>query len=372
MSRQALVGGLDTLLTREPRKRIRLLQWATTAAVYLLSGLALGSSALKGLIPGPQVVGWSVFVALGLAGFYAAMRSGWSERLADPALTDLQIVFAVPTVMWGYLMAGEVRSATLFTLVLILTFGAFSSTWRRMAALTVYALAWLALTVWWRQRGQGDAPDARDWNVDLSNLVMMAIVLPTISWLAARLSAMRARLHQQRGELGKALARIQELATRDELTGLANRRRLLELLELERQREARAGQAFSLAVIDLDHFKAINDRHGHPVGDRVLRHFAREALTTIRTCDILGRWGGEEFVLLMPSTRVTLARLGVERLRARAESLQVEHDGQPVTFTLSAGVVEHRQGESVAETIARADLALYLAKEQGRNRVVSA
>jgi diguanylate cyclase len=125
-------------------------------------------------------------------------------------------------------------------------------------------------------------------------------------------------------------------------------------------------------VIDLDHFKRINDAHGHPVGDRVLRAFAREALATIRGSDVLGRWGGEEFLLMLPNTRAALAKLGLERLRLRAEALKVDIDGGTVAFTLSAGLVEHLAGEGVADTIARADRALYLAKQQGRNCVVVA
>ncbi len=143
------------------------------------------------------------------------------------------------------------------------------------------------------------------------------------------------------------------------------------LIELEQARSSRAGQSFCLAVLDIDRFKVINDAHGHPAGDRVLRSFAREAAAVLRGADVLARWGGEEFLLLMPDTRATAARLGVERLRSRVETLRIDaDDGESLAFTLSAGVVEQLAGESVADTIARADRALYRAKKQGRNCVV--
>jgi diguanylate cyclase (GGDEF)-like protein len=208
--------------------------------------------------------------------------------------------------------------------------------------------------------------------IEFGHFLILAVTLPVFARLAGELSRLRDKLRQQKADLTEALARIQDLATRDELTGLANRRHLQQLVELERTRGVRSGHVFCLAMIDLDHFKRINDAHGHPAGDRVLRNFAREALATIRGSDVLGRWGGEEFLMMLPDTRAALAKLGVERLRQRAEGMRIDSEGTLINFTLSAGVVEHLAGEAVADTIARADRALYLAKQQGRNCVVVA
>jgi diguanylate cyclase (GGDEF)-like protein len=207
--------------------------------------------------------------------------------------------------------------------------------------------------------------------VEFAHFLVIAIMLPAVSMLAGQLSRLRDRLRRQKAELQEALSRIQDLALRDELTGLANRRHMQGLIDLERERCVRSGGSFCIAVLDIDRFKRINDTHGHPTGDRVLRAFAREAMATIRSADVLCRWGGEEFLLMLPDTRLTLARLGVERLRTRVEALRVEHDDGALSFTLSAGVVEHLAGETVVDSIARADRALYQAKQQGRNKVVS-
>jgi diguanylate cyclase (GGDEF)-like protein len=155
------------------------------------------------------------------------------------------------------------------------------------------------------------------------------------------------------------------------LTGLINRRHMQELLEQEHQRCVRSGHAFSLAMIDIDHFKRINDDNGHAAGDEVLRHFAREALAAVRVADVLSRWGGEEFVLLLTDTHLSMARIGAERLRQRiAASACYAGPQAPIKVTVSIGLAEHIAGQSVAEALARADAALYEAKAQGRNRTV--
>jgi diguanylate cyclase len=169
------------------------------------------------------------------------------------------------------------------------------------------------------------------------------------------------------------VSRIQELATRDELTGLVNRRHMSSLLERERQRCVRSGRGFSVAMIDIDHFKAVNDHYGHTVGDEVLRTFAHHAPQALRGTDTVSRWGGEEFVLLLPEASLSSARIGIERLRGRVAATPMAHlSAVPIRITVSAGLTEHIAGESVTQTLERADRALYEAKTQGRNRTVVA
>jgi diguanylate cyclase (GGDEF)-like protein len=147
---------------------------------------------------------------------------------------------------------------------------------------------------------------------------------------------------------------------------------MLGLLEQERQRCVRSGRGFCLALIDIDHFKQINERHGHGGGDALLRSFAREALGAIRVADVLARWDGETFALLLSDARLPLARGGVERLRLRIEAAALL-DGKPTQrITVSAGLAEHIAGEAVSDALARADRALYQAKAEGRNRTVAA
>lgn len=359
----------DTLWSTDRKKRIRLQQWSIAAVIYLLSAAAAAFGAHQGLIGAQAVLVWTVFVVLGLLLFYALLRSGWSELFDDPALTAAQIVFGVVCVAWGYAICGSVRSAAVFPLLLILSFGAFSLSWRGMVMLAGFALASLGTAMLVLHRLQ---PGRFDAQVDVANLLSGAIVVPAASLLVVRLSALRSRLQAQRGELEAALGRIQELATQDALTGLVNRRHMQTLLDTEQRRSLRSGQPYCLALIDLDHFKDVNDRHGHPAGDAVLQGFAQASLPLLRATDVLARWGGEEFMLLMPASRLPEARVALERVREELARMVFEPIGSARRITLSAGIADALPGEAVATLIERADRALYEAKAAGRDRVVEA
>jgi diguanylate cyclase len=357
----------DAVFTTDARQRIRLKQCATASGLMAVSAVVLNYGVWAGLVPAAPALWWTLGTLLAFAVVFAIVRSGRNLTFTDPSLTLPQMLIGFICAVTAYAMAGHSRGAVFPILMVILMFGMYSLPPHEVRRASLLAVAMFGVTMGvmaWLD------PHVYEPTVEIAHFVMIAVMLPAVSMLAGQLSRLREKLRRQKAELTDALTRIQDLATRDELTGLANRRHMQQLTELERQRGMRSGHSFCLAVIDIDHFKRINDTHGHPVGDRVLRNFAREALATIRGSDVLGRWGGEEFLLMMPNTRANLARLGVERLRLRAEGLQLDVEGQPVSFTLSAGVVEHLAGESVADAIARADRALYSAKQQGRNRTV--
>ena len=165
-------------------------------------------------------------------------------------------------------------------------------------------------------------------------------------------------------------ARIEEQAVRDPLTGTLNRKALRECLEREHSRSARSRQAFSVAMVDVDHFKQINDSHGHPVGDRVLVHLCRRMQALVRPHDVVARYGGEEFMIVMPDTPLPAALQAAERILN--EAVKTEGPALPA-FTISLGVAEWSVNDGTADaTVQRADAALYTAKAKGRNRVETA
>jgi diguanylate cyclase (GGDEF)-like protein len=364
-----LWAAFEAVAGADPRLRISTTQWMITVPVYCGSALVYGLGAVRGWISMVHMVAWSTGVGLALAGFYVALRSGWSARFKDPTLTFAQIVFAVIAVDWGYFVTGPLRTATLFPLLLVLTFGSFSLPWRRIVSLTVFTLFSFAATVYVlhlvRSGGVWSLADPA-LRVDLINLGMVMVLLPAVSLVAVRLSSLRRRLRAERTALQDALREVQRLATRDELTGLANRRHMQQLLAAEEGRFKRCGHAFSVAVIDLDHFKRINDLHGHATGDQVLRKFAAQAGDSLRGHDVLARWGGEEFLLLMPYTRAEQATTTVQRLLASMRDLST--DAGAMSF--SAGVAEFGQGDTMSCVLARADEAMYAAKQAGRNMVM--
>jgi diguanylate cyclase (GGDEF)-like protein len=163
---------------------------------------------------------------------------------------------------------------------------------------------------------------------------------------------------------------VERQALVDGLTGIANRRQCEDALTAEIARAERLGTTLTLVLADLDDFKAVNDAHGHAVGDDVLRKFAAALRSTVRDSDLAGRWGGEEFLLLLPGADATGGALLADRVRAAfSERSFAGRDGETVTITCSFGVAQHRSGEDQRELFASADRALYRAKRAGKNRV---
>ncbi len=167
----------------------------------------------------------------------------------------------------------------------------------------------------------------------------------------------------------KALeADLRHRANHDSLTGLANRHHFENILRHELTRSERYGTPVALIMIDIDHFKTINDRYGHPVGDDVLRRFAESLKERIRVTDSVARWGGEEFMMVLPQTDAHEGLLLAEAVRNRVAKTPRPGPGR---ITLSSAVTVQREGESRQELLRRLDEVLYRAKREGRNRVVT-
>ena len=176
-------------------------------------------------------------------------------------------------------------------------------------------------------------------------------------------------LRAKQRELCVAMAELERLSREDVLTGLLNRRALFEALDAEVSRALRYGGDVAVVLLDVDHFKAINDRFGHPAGDAVLQRLGHLLAESIRCVDTAGRYGGEEFMLLLPQTSLEGAQVVAELLRGRIADLSFE--GSPQAVTASFGVAMLGQGRSDAKAlVAAADRALYRAKHGGRNKVV--
>ena len=165
--------------------------------------------------------------------------------------------------------------------------------------------------------------------------------------------------------------RMEELASTDMLTHLPNRRRMRELLEAELTRTARTRRPFAIVLTDIDYFKKVNDVYGHDCGDTVLRVVASRLRTTLRDQDSIARWGGEEFLALLPECSIKGAVDAAERMRAEVEREPVCFCGNDVPVTMTFGVALCGADEAVDSCITRADMALYEGKRQGRNRVVT-
>lgn len=163
---------------------------------------------------------------------------------------------------------------------------------------------------------------------------------------------------------------LQRLAREDALTGLANRRHFRDEAERTIARSSRYEEALSLIMLDIDHFKRINDSRGHNIGDEVLKETVQRCLGGLRGTDLLARWGGEEFIALLPHTPLAEALQVAERLRETLAASPIASSSGPVPATLSGGVAQWQSGETLDALVSRADAALYRAKQEGRNRIL--
>jgi two-component system, cell cycle response regulator len=217
--------------------------------------------------------------------------------------------------------------------------------------------------------------------ITLEALLIVALIVA----LRARRRAMQAlegeraslelAVVQRTVELQAANNALEQQVTTDSLTGIGNRRRMTALIGGELERARRFGHPLSLLMIDIDHFKDVNDRFGHDAGDRAIVAVAMALSVDLRASDSAARFGGEEFVVLMPETDVGMACDVADRLRRSIESLRLEgDDGTPIALTISIGVAlaVGGQAETPSALLSRADSALHQAKAEGRNRVVRA
>jgi len=362
---------LAWLLGRESYQRVCVRFWLMTSSVYAVMLVLLGYAQTLGFISvrDSELFRW---VSLsGLAFFYLCLRSGWSKRLVDRAMTAQQMMFAIVVLAGAYVAAPALRGGLVIVVPLVLTFGGFTLPPRRCRQMGVFAVAVqaIAMALSLASGGQGQGQGGA---LEIMVFVVCAVVFTMSADMAGRLSAMREQLRLQKRDLRLAMERNDQLARHDELTQLPNRRHALEMMEYEGKRAQRDRVPPCICMMDIDHFKQINDTHGHAAGDAVLRLLASHSVPALRAPDILARWGGEEFILIMPETTLEIAAMVVERLRSALANAHIWKDRPELKVTFSAGIAAMLPSESIQDTVARADAALYRAKEAGRNRTEQA
>jgi diguanylate cyclase (GGDEF)-like protein len=340
---------------RDQRRRKR---WtAYSAASYAADTLFLALFGAAGTIPWAVAPVYGLLAAAICSGQYVVYARGWNLRFRDPNLTaPFLLVAAAPAIAFPYL-------SNLFT---VFAFGMIWLDPRSSALLWSVGAAATGLVLY-AGGSRLAVPVATPLELALVWLYF-SLVLGRCVLISLYASELRSRLERSRRALAATLAQVEQLATHDELTLVLNRRSLMSHLEQERGRAERSGVPFSIALMDLDHFKAINDAFGHAAGDEALKKFADIVRATMRATDIFGRYGGEEFMMILTGTTAETARLAMERVRAAVAAGTWPAPGKGLT--VSIGVAEFRRGEKLAQLLGRADMALYEAKRAGRDRVV--
>jgi diguanylate cyclase (GGDEF)-like protein len=302
--------------------------------------------------------------------FLLLSESGFNDRFSDHYLTVVQTFLSTLIVLGGIYFAPEVGFA--FCCVLFLAFGFAMLRVTAWQAGIVWTCATAGLTAVLLLTDKSiDIPTA-SWAERVITLVMLITALGRAVLIGLFSMSMREILYKRGKELKAAYERIEEMAQLDELTGALNRRFVMKELDDELLRAVRHGKSCSVALIDLDWFKKINDTFGHPAGDEALRTFAITIFANIRGIDKFGRYGGEEFLLILPDTPQGTAMRTLDRLRDIVSGLDWAAISPNMTVTLSAGITSIRTNDTTDTVLSRADRALYRAKEGGRNRVQAA
>ncbi|MFJ2988079.1 GGDEF domain-containing protein [Collimonas sp. NPDC087041] len=342
VARVALSGLLDTLLL-----------WGFSRAGVIEPEIAL----LYGMV---------VVIINGI--FYLLIRSGVNRRYKYPSMMFPQMVTALLMQTAFMIMAPHVGYLFLINFFIIYGFGVLglSTFW--------YVVSWLigslALVLAFSVTGSHlSFPVATNFS-QLLVCLSFILTLGRCIYLANMLSRMQRKMTEKNQQLVQAMKRVQELATRDELTNIENRRSLMEILAVEQKRFQRGGTPFCIAILDLDGFKSVNDNFGHAAGDMVLKTFVEIVRNEMRLSDHFARYGGDEFVLVLTGTTVGEGVTALDRICAETEAYDWSKFGQGIVLTASIGITDFRPGETIDAAFQRADMALYAAKSAGRNRVM--
>jgi diguanylate cyclase len=366
-------GGIVALADGPPLQLRRLAHRRQTLALQVAS-YALGATVLliyahAGTIP--TLIPSTFFLCgVTLIGVFAILsETHVNDRFEDHFLAIFQVGGHV-VIQLGFLLAApQIGYAFLNVLFLVFAVAALRMTPRQAAiawTLTAVAVAQIYL---FSQVPIGMA--VATVSERLAAGLCFVLTIGQCAFVGLYGDQMRKRLHKRGAELSEAYKRIEELAELDELTGSFNRRCIMRMLGDEIARAHHLKTPCAIALIDLDWFKRVNDHYGHPTGDEVLRTFAITVFANLRDIDRFGRYGGEEFLLVLPDTPDDKAVRTLNRLRAIIADLDWSAFSPGLQVTISAGVTTLKPDESPDTFLARADSALYIAKARGRNRIVS-
>lgn len=353
---------------RRTRQRRQIL--AMIGASYVIDAGVLLLYAQAGTIPaaiGPAYAACGlVLVAL----FLIVSELGFNDRFSDHYLVAPQATVCMLIALAFTYIAPEVGAMFLCTLFIVFGFSSLRSTPRQ--TMVIWTMATIGLAGLFLLTDKPISIPHGNYLERFSTMLVLVLSIGRCMFLGIFASSMKNSLYQSGLKLKEAYTRIEELAELDELTGAYNRRCIMRMLDEEIARAARNGTPCSIALIDLDWFKRINDAFGHPTGDEVLRTFAITMFANIRANDRFGRYGGEEFLLVLPDMDTSGATRALDRLRAIISDLDWSAFSPSMKVTISAGVATLKQSEMPDTFLARADGALYAAKARGRNCITHA
>jgi len=361
-SMRDLISETPSPTREESKQRLRLRRFMQASTFSVLYLVVLVIFYTQDKVDRETLFEACAIVSTLIFGFFIVFRLGLNRRFSDPSLTVFQLLAAVFTMLFVVYHAPDSRLAFTAFFFVALMFGMLRCSGTKLALLGVVSLAAFALVIGCRYSDNHDAEMAR---LDMLQFVVISVTFPWFVFIGGRVK----QLQRDLLEVNIKLEDIEEQARHDDLTGVYNRRALMVAMEESKQRATASGEPLSICMIDLDLFKRYNDEFDHLTGDRLLQAFAQAARDGLRSTDVFGRYGGDEFVQILPHTALAGAMLDAERLRNRISTLEIPFAPSMGPLTVSVGVAQYRPGETIVQTFARADGALYKAKQLGRNRV---
>ncbi|MEB5966798.1 GGDEF domain-containing protein [Comamonas testosteroni] len=324
-----------------------------------------------GYVPLHPVLMYGLWISAGMAFITWAYASGWSQTQSDPGLFFWHQLIAVTGVLALLVAAPKVAFQALVMLLVFSTDGFLAprrtSFWMTWSC----ALVAIALAVYSVGPQMQMTTDTLIGQFLVVGVMLGAVIRCSV--LVTYFRSMQYRLSASNEKLAVALKHIETLARNDDLTGLSNRRGVMERLQQCIHAAQRRDAPFCIALLDIDFFKQVNDRLGHDIGDQVLRAFGDVLTSQTRITDCAGRYGGEEFLLVLCDTQLHQAEVLLERIRACAESYPWSQlVNQELSVTCTLGATQYQKGETAEALISRADRAMYQGKALGRNRLVLA
>lgn len=340
----------------------RIPQISPLSLISLLYAMSMYAFYQQGFIGRATFLAVAVVVLCFVVLFYCAFRFGLNARFGDQSLMLPQILAALLIMLTVAYLEQATQMALVPFVLIAFSFGIFRLSTASLILLLFGCLGAYLGIIALHVRAEGYGIGFR---AELMQWFVLALTLPGMILVGKQIQNLRQLLNATRYQL----EHFEEKSVRDELTGLYNRRQLQTELDRAKLQIDTLSIPFSICLIDIDRFKEINDNSGHLAGDTILKEFSCMARDSIRDTDILGRYGGDEFMLILPNTDLKGAVMHAERLRVYAHFLDFQKILPQKHISLSIGVAQYRRGEKIDDLISRADAALYQAKQLGRNRV---
>ncbi len=317
-------------------------------AVYILPAITLQ---MVWTLLGVTITPWMRAYQLSFIVFtFFGMTNPWDDTrpisLNLFQLWVLPVLLLIPVMLWKSMRAGNTEVRTMFLGLIIFAITCINDILIDLVRLDTPRMIYY---------GFGAA--------------MLSMAISVDNRFTAMLNKLEREVEQHTEELRRANDELARAARVDTLTGLLNRRGFTEDARKEIQRVGRGGENFALVLADIDYFKSINDMHGHDCGDKILRLVSNLFQQRLRDIDIVGRWGGEEFIFVLPETDVEGAAVVAEFLRSAVETTNFRYEGTSIRLTATFGITQYTRGETLDATVMRADTALYRGKGAGRNQV---